>query len=111
MDRINYDAAMRGNETNRLMERGFCDTNYTAATNTTAIIQNAHNDTDRVLARLDAMESSRKDEKIAEQAAEIQAYRQNAAFGAMIDASRAEILRRSGCWGVNGCNQGCGSCC
>ena len=97
MDRINYDAAMRGNETNRLMERGFCDTNYTAATNTTAIIQNAHNDTDRVLARLDAMESSRKDEKIAEQAAEIQAYRQNAAFGAMIDASRAEILRRSGC--------------
>ena len=111
MDRINYDAAMRGNETKRLMERGFCDTNYTAATNTTAIIQNAHNDTDRVLARLDAMESSRKDEKIAEQAAEIQAYRQNAAFGAMIDASRAEILRRSGCWGVNGCNQGCGSCC
>lgn len=138
MDRINYDAAMRGNETNRLMERGFCDTNYTAATNTTAIIQNAHNDTDRVLARLDAMESSRKDEKIAEQAAEIQAYRQNAAFGAMIDASRAEILRRSGhdcpsaayivqpptpvnfptncCgqvnfggWGGNGCN-GCNGC-
>lgn len=96
IDRVNYDAAMRGNETNRLMERGFCETNYNAATNTTAIIQNAHNDTDRVLARLDAMESSRKDEKIAEQAAEIQAYRQNAAFGAMIDASRAEILRRTG---------------
>ena len=97
---------------------------------------NAHNDTDRVLARLDAMESSRKDEKIAEQAAEIQAYRQNAAFGAMISASEATILRRTGAecptpayvvqpptpvnfptnccgqfngWGNNGCG-GCGSC-
>lgn len=78
------------------MERGFCDTNYHAATNTNAIIQNAHNDTDRVIARLDAMEMSRKDEKIAEQAAEIQAYKQNAVFGARIDAATAEILRRSG---------------
>ncbi len=48
------------------VERGFCDTNYNAATNTTAIIQNAHNDTDRVIARLDAMESARKDEVIAD---------------------------------------------
>ena len=64
--------------------------------NTNAIIQNAHNDTDRIIARLDAMESSRKDEKIAEQAAEIQAYKQNAVFGSRIDAATAEILRRSG---------------
>jgi len=78
------------------IERGFCQTNYNDQANTTAIIQNAHNDTDRVLARLEAMESSRKDEKIAEQAAEIQAYRQNAAFGAMISASEATILRRTG---------------
>lgn len=118
------------------IERGFCQTNYNDQANTTAIIQNAHNDTDRVLARLDAMESSRKDEKIAEQAAEIQAYRQNAAFGAMISASEATILRRTGAecptpayvvqpptpvnfptnccgqfngWGNNGCG-GCGSC-
>lgn len=47
------------------IERASCDTNYNAATNTTAIIQNAHNDTDRVLARLDAMENARKDELIA----------------------------------------------
>lgn len=53
-------------ETQRQIERGFCDTNYNQATNTTAIIQNAHNDTDRVIAKLDAMEMSRKDEKIAE---------------------------------------------
>lgn len=48
------------------MERGFCDTNYNAATNTNAIIQNAHNDTDRVIAKLDAMEMARKDETIAD---------------------------------------------
>lgn len=66
IERTNYDAAMRGNETNRLIDRGFCDTNYNAATNTTAIIQNAHNDTDRVIAKLDAMEMARKDETIAD---------------------------------------------
>lgn len=48
------------------VERGFCDVNYAQATNTNAIIQNAHNDTDRVLAKLDAMEMSRKDETIAD---------------------------------------------
>lgn len=48
------------------MERGFCDTNFNQQANTTAIIQNAHNDTDRVLAKLDAMEMARKDETIAD---------------------------------------------
>lgn len=47
------------------IERVACDANYNAATNTTAIIQNAHNDTDRILSKLDAMEMSRKDETIA----------------------------------------------
>lgn len=141
IERTNYDAAIRSSETNRLIERGFCDTNYNAATNTTAIIQNAHNDTDRVLARLDAMESSRKDERIAEQAAQIQALQlaasqaqQNNAIGAMISASEATILRRTGAecptpayvvqpptpvnfptnccgtvnFGGNGCGNGCG---
>ena len=96
IERVNYDAAMRGSEANRLMERGFCENNYNQATNTTAIIQNAHNDTDRILARLDAMERSQDKAKIAEQAAEIQAYKQNAAFGAMISASEQTILRRTG---------------
>lgn len=142
IERTNYDAAMRGAQTDRLIDRGFCDTNYNAATNTTAIIQNAHNDTDRVLARLDAMESSRKDERIAEQAAQIQALQlaasqaqQNNAIGAMISASEATILRRTGaecptpayvvqpptpvnfptncCGTVNfgGCGNGCGNGC
>lgn len=47
------------------IERTGCDTNYNLATNTTAIIQNAHNDTDRIIARIDAIESARKDETIA----------------------------------------------
>ena len=59
-----------GNEKGQLqiqnaMERGFCQAGYNDQANTTAIIQNAHNDTDRVLAKLDAMEMSRKDETIA----------------------------------------------
>lgn len=48
------------------IERASCDTNYNAATNTNAIIQNSHNDTDRIIARLDAMENARKDETIAD---------------------------------------------
>ena len=43
-------------DTQRQIERGFCDTNYNAATNARDIIQTAHNDTDRIIARLDAME-------------------------------------------------------
>lgn len=46
------------------IERGFCDVNYNLATNTNAIIQNAHCDTDRVIAKIDAIEMSRKDETI-----------------------------------------------
>jgi len=85
------------------VERGFCDTNYNAATNTTAIIQNAHNDTDRVLAKLDAMENARKDEKIAEQAQKITALQfaasqadQNAFIAANQTAQTAELIRRLG---------------
>lgn len=47
------------------IQSGFCQTNYNDQVNTTSIIQNAHNDTDRILARLDAMEMNRKDETIA----------------------------------------------
>ena len=47
------------------MDSGFCQTNYNLATNTNSIIQNARADTDRVIAKLDAMEMARKDETIA----------------------------------------------
>lgn len=59
----------------RSVERGFADANYVAATNATAIIQNQHNDTDRVLAKLYEMESTRKDEKFAALQAENQSLR------------------------------------
>lgn len=49
------------------IERSICETNYNAANNTNAVIQNAHGDTDRIIARLDAMENARKDEIIAAQ--------------------------------------------
>lgn len=124
-------------ETQRQIERGFCDTNYALATNTTAIIQNAHNDTDRVIAKLCDMENSRKDEKIASQQAEIQGLKfaasqasQNAFITANQEAQTAELIRRLGrdcpipayvvpnpncCYGTpvgvmnNGC--GCNNCC
>lgn len=73
---INYNLATQANalsnqmgncccETQRQIERGFCDTNYNNANNTRDIIQSTHTDTDRIMARLDAMENARKDEKIA----------------------------------------------
>lgn len=126
-------------ETQRLMERGFCDAAYAAATNTTNIIQNAHNDTDRIIAKLDAMEMARKDETIANLRSQVNALNlaqsqanQNATIGAMISASEATILRRTGaecptaayivqpptpvsfptncCGQVNFAGNGCGGC-
>lgn len=61
------------------------------------IIQNAHNDTDRVLARLDAMETARLQEKLAEQQAEIQNLRLAASQSAQngyIDAIGNSIVAR-----------------
>ena len=51
-------------ETQRLVERGFCDIGYGMATNTANIIQAGHCDTDRVLAKLNDMEAARQAEKI-----------------------------------------------
>lgn len=119
-------------DTQRQIERGFCDTNYNLATNTTAIIQNAHNDTDRVIAKLNDMESARQAEKIAALQAENQSLKfqasqaaQNSYLAATMDANQAELIRRLGrdcpvpAYWVNpptpvsvpcgcGCNNGCG---
>lgn len=117
-------------ETQRQIERGFCDTNYNLATNTTSIIQNAHNDTDRVIAKLDAMENARQQERIAALQAENQSLKfaanqqaQNAYLTATMDANQAELIRRLGrdcpvpayvvpnpncCYGNYGYNNGCG---
>mgnify|MGYP001148168035 CR=1 FL=1 len=96
-------------ETQRLIERTSCDAAYAAATNAANIIQNAHNDTDRVIAKLDAMEMDRKDETIAALRQELQTARfqasqrdQNGYFDAVVNAAVARL---------QGCNSGCGSCC
>lgn len=86
-------------DTQRQMERGFCETNYNAATNARDIIQSAHNDTDRIIARLDAMEDTRQQEKIAALQNENQALK----FAASQEAQNnylVNALRFSGC----GCN-------
>ena len=148
IDGVNYNTLQNFNnlnskidscccETQRQIERGFCDTNYNLATNTTAIIQNAHNDTDRVIAKLNDMESARQAEKIAALQAENQSLKfqasqtaQNSYLTATMDANQAELIRRLGrdcpvpayvvpnpncCYGTPvgvlnngcGCNNGC----
>lgn len=88
-------------ETQRLVERGFCDVGYGMATNTANIIQNAHNDTDRVLAKLTGMEMTRQAEKIEALRMENQTLKfqasqvsQNAYINASQDAQTAELIRR-----------------
>ena len=90
-------------ETQRLVERGFCDVGYAMATNTSNIIQNSHSDTDRVIAKLDAMENARMAEKLDALRSENLALRfqasqanQNAYLTATMDANVATILRRTG---------------
>lgn len=74
-------------ETQRLIERGFCDTNYNLANNTNSIVQAGHCDTDRVIARLDAMENARQQEKIEALRLENQSLR----FSASQDRQNAYI--------------------
>lgn len=50
----------------REVERGFCDVSYRDLANTNALMQSGHADADRIIARLDAMEGARKDERIAQ---------------------------------------------
>lgn len=125
-------------ETQRLIERGFCDIGYGMATNTANIVQAGHNDTDRVIAKLDAMENARMLEKIDALRTENQTLKfqasqanQNAFITANQEAQTAEIIRRLGrdcpipayvvpnpnccygnpvgiSYGGNGCGCGCG---
>lgn len=125
-------------ETQRLIERGFCDVGYAMATNTANIVQAGHNDTDRVIAKLDAMENARMLEKIDALRTENQTLKfaasqsaQNAFITANQEAQTAELIRRLGrdcpipayvvpnpnccygnpvgvSYGGNGCGCGCG---
>ena len=90
-------------ETQRLVERGFCDVGYAMATNTSNIIQNSHSDTDRVIAKLDAMENARMAEKLDALRSENLSLKfaasqanQNAFITANQEAQTAELIRRLG---------------
>ena len=117
-----------------------CNTRNLMQTNTRDLIENQNANARAVLDALTAQRLEAKDERIAAQAAQIQALQlaasqanQNAAIGAMISASEATILRRTGaecptpayvvqpptpvnfptncCGQFNGWgNAGCGSC-
>ena len=120
-----------------------CATRNLMQSNTRDLIENQNANARAVLDALTAQRLEAKDERIAAQAAQIQALQlsasqaqQNAAIGAMISASEATILRRTGAecptpayvvqpptpvnfptnccgqfngWGNNGCGN-CGSC-
>lgn len=116
-----------------------CATRNLMQSNTRDLIENQNANARAVLDALTAQRLEAKDERIAAQAAQIQALQlsasqaqQNAAIGAMISASEATILRRTGaecptpayvvqpptpvnfptncCGQFNGCGNGCGNC-
>lgn len=62
----NYNLATQANGLQTTIANGFCQTNFNAQTNTRDIVDSQNAGTQAILARIDALESSRKDEKIAE---------------------------------------------
>lgn len=79
------------------MQQCCCETQGAIKDTSCDIIQNSHNDTDRIIARLDAMETNRLQEKITEQQAEIQSLRLAASQSAQngyIDAIGNSIVAR-----------------
>lgn len=105
------------------MDSGFCQTNYNLATNTNSIIQNARADTDRVIAKLDAMEMARKDETISELRSQVNAlnlaqsqanqntYLINTLRPCPIPAYPACPPTGAYTWPANGCGCNNGCCC
>lgn len=83
-------------ETQRLIERGFCDTNYNMATNTRDIIE-ANNANYRDLKDFLVGEKlAAKDARIAALEGQVGRAEQNGVIRAAIDAATAEIIRRTG---------------
>ncbi len=67
----NYNLATQANGITNAMQSAFCQTNFNAQTNTRDIVDSQNAGTQAILARIDALESSRKDEKIAELTAQL----------------------------------------
>jgi len=101
-------------ETNRAIERGFADTGYALATNTNTIVQSSHGDTDRVIAKLDAMEAARQAERINQLQAENQGLRfaasqqaQNAYLVGQLRPAPVPAFTVPNPYAYNGCGCGC----
>lgn len=83
-------------ETQRLIERGFCDVGNHINTQTRDIIDNANANAQRLMDFLVAEKMASKDARIAELTNRLSQSDQNAVIRAAIDASTAEIIRRTG---------------
>lgn len=89
---VNYNNAMNTNAIQQAVANGFCQTNFNSSNNTRDIITSTHGDTDRIIARIDAMESARQAEKIAE----LQAENQSLRFAASQQAQNAYLVSQLG---------------
>ena len=94
-------------ETQRLIERGFADTNYNMANqfcglqntmnnNTRDIIESQNSGTRAILDFLVQEKLTSKDAQIAQLQNQLSQSNQNAVIGARIDSAVAEVLRRTG---------------
>ena len=83
-------------ETQRLIERGFCDVGNHINTQTRDIIDNANANAQRLMDFLVSEKMASKDARIAELTNQLSQSNQNAVLRAAIDASTAEIIRRTG---------------
>ena len=82
------------------------------ATNTNNIIQSSHNDTDRVIAKLDSMENARQQEKIAALQLENQGLKFQAsqsAQNAFINPMPVPAFQVPAPYPYNNCGCGCGN--
>lgn len=96
LNNMQYNAQDCCCQTQRLMERGFCDTNFNNQNNTRDIIDNQNTNTRAILDFLVQDKMAEKDARIATLENQVSQANQNAVLGARIDAATAEILRRTG---------------
>lgn len=66
-----YEGRINNLQQSQLIQNGFAQVGYAAAENTCALKQNANDNTNRVIAKLDAIEDSRKDREIAALTAQV----------------------------------------
>lgn len=83
-------------ETQRLVERGFCDVGQAINMQTRDIIENQNANYRGIMDFLVTEKLATKDARIAELSNQLSQSNQNAVIGARIDAAVAELLRRTG---------------